>query len=251
MTHRLRKAIAKRDALTLAEIYRQKTTNVQSIVNPDAERLVDVLFKQLKQVFPAASQTNLRSEADESAAKKQWIAAFAENGIYRREQLSAGMQHARASESPFWPSPGQFIAWCKQGASRLFGLPDDRELYDMVMKYSAERGYYQSADHYSGQSYSGQSYPWQSYPWQSNACWLMVTQLYSEMRGLNLTEAELRKRCTKALAAMTQRLEAGEDLPAPVAMITRLYTPVSNEQGLQYIATLRKKFNFSSGSSKR
>lgn len=241
MTHRLKTVIAKRDALTLAEIYRQKPTSVQSIVNPDVEKLVDRLFKQLKQVFPAASQTNLRSEADESAAKKQWIAAFAENGIYRREQLSAGMQHARASESPFWPSPGQFIAWCQQGSRRLFGLPDERELYDMVMKYSAERGYYQSAEHY----------PWQSYPCHSNACWLMVTQLYAEMRALRLTESELRKRCTKALAAMAQRLEAGEELPAPVAMITQLYTPVSNEQGLQYIAALRKKFNLSSGSSKR
>lgn len=246
MTHRLRTAIAKRDALTLAEIYRQKPVNVQSIVNPDAEKLVDTLFKQLKQVFPAARQTNLRSEADESAAKKQWIAAFAENGIHRREQLSAGMQHARACESPFWPSPGQFIAWCQQGASRLFGLPDEHELYDMVMKYSAERGYYQSAEHYPWQSY-----PWQSYSWQSNACWLMVTQLYSEMRALRLTESELRKRCTKVLAAMIQRLEAGEDLPAPAAMITRIHTPVSNEQGLQYIAAIRKKFNLSSGSSKR
>lgn len=83
------------------------------VVNSDAERLVDALFMQLKQIFPAATQTNLRSDADERVAKQQWIAAFSENGIRTRDQLSAGVRHARASESPFWPSPGQFIKWCK------------------------------------------------------------------------------------------------------------------------------------------
>ncbi|STQ44533.1 Replication protein P [Ewingella americana] len=50
--------------------------------------------------------------------------AFAENGIRSREQLSAGMQFARASGTPFGPSPGQFIEWCKKGAHKAAGLPD-------------------------------------------------------------------------------------------------------------------------------
>ncbi|MFU2149006.1 replication protein P, partial [Hafnia paralvei] len=111
MTHRLMSAIANRDGSALARMSNPATQAMQGVVNPDAENLVDALFRQLKQVFPAASQTNLRRPEDENAAKKQWIAAFAENGIRTREQLSAGMQHARSSESPFWPSPGQFIAW--------------------------------------------------------------------------------------------------------------------------------------------
>lgn len=67
-------------------------------MNSDAERLVDALFMQLKQIFPAATQTNLRSDADERVAKQQWIAAFSENGIRTRKQLSAGMQKARSSQ---------------------------------------------------------------------------------------------------------------------------------------------------------
>lgn len=51
-----------------------------SVVNITAERLVDALFKQLKQLFPAAEQTNLKTAAQETAAKQQWIAAFAEGG---------------------------------------------------------------------------------------------------------------------------------------------------------------------------
>lgn len=84
-----------------------------NVVNISAERLVDALFKQLKQLFPAAEQTNLKTAQQETDAKRQWIAAFAEGGIRTREQVSAGMRHARACESPFWPSPCQFIKWCK------------------------------------------------------------------------------------------------------------------------------------------
>ncbi|CAI0819779.1 Replication protein P [Serratia entomophila] len=228
MTKKLMTAIASRDGATLAKLYGSSPAPVQSIVNPEAEKLVDALFRQLKQVFPAASQTNLRSEADESAAKKQWIAAFAENGIRSREQLSAGMQHARASESPFWPSPGQFIAWCKQGVIRASGLPDDSELYEMVMVYSAKRGLYDTPE---------------AYPWKSNACYWMVTKLYSEMRGLNLAEAELRKRCSKELSAMSKRIEADEPIPAPVVQIPKLHTPVSQEKALDKIAEIRAKLN--------
>ncbi|HFD3847253.1 replication protein P [Serratia marcescens] len=228
MTKQLMAAVANRDGRALAKIYGGTPTAVQNIVNPEAEKLVDSLFRSLKQVFPAATQTNLRSESDESAAKKQWIAAFAENGIRSREQLSAGMQRARASESPFWPSPGQFIAWCKQGAIRASGLPEEAELYDMVMDYSARRGLYDTPE---------------AFPWTSNAAYWMVTKLYSEMRGLNLTESELRKRCSKELIAMSRRIESGEAIPAPVVQIPKLHIPVSNERGLDKIAEIRAKLN--------
>ncbi|MGQ5735392.1 replication protein P [Serratia sp. IR-2025] len=226
----LTRIIENRDGSALARMAGSAPEAVK-MVNPEAEKLVDALFRNLKQVFPAAVNTTFRDPNDEVAAKRQWIAAFAENGIRSREQLSAGMQHARASESPFWPSPGQFIAWCKQGVIRSFGLPEEGELYDMVMKYSAERGYYESPERY---------------PWESNACWLMVTKLYSEMRGLNLTESELKKRCGKELNAMSKRLEAGEEIPAPVVMLPKLHMPISNEKGLDKIAELRAKLNMPS-----
>lgn len=89
-----------------------------NVVNISAERLVDALFKQLKQLFPAAEQTNLKTAQQETDAKRQWIAAFAEGGIRTREQVSAGMRHARACESPFWLSPvnsssgAKTARWC-------------------------------------------------------------------------------------------------------------------------------------------
>lgn len=108
-------AIQNRDAGAMARMMGPDNHHDQqdNVVNMSAERLVDALFKQLKQLFPAAEQTNLKTAQQETDAKRQWIAAFAEGGIRTREQVSAGMRHARASESPFWPSPGQFIKWCK------------------------------------------------------------------------------------------------------------------------------------------
>lgn len=229
----LTRIIANRDSSALARMAGSAPETVK-MVNPEAEKLVDALFRNLKQVFPAAVNTTFRDPNDEVAAKRQWIAAFAENGIRSREQLSAGMQHARASESPFWPSPGQFISWCKEGAIRASGLPDVNELYVMVMKYSRDRGYHSSAE---------------AYPWESPACFWMVTALYNQMRSQNLTEAELRKRCGTELKNMSRRIEAGEAIPAPVVQIPKLHIPVSNEKGLDKIAEIRARFGMRKGAS--
>ncbi|EAW6331813.1 phage replication protein [Salmonella enterica] len=124
MKPELYRAINNRDGAAMASIAGGNPEHGR-VVNSDAERLVDALFMQLKQIFPAATQTNLRSDADELVAKQQWIAAFSENGIRTRKQLSAGMQKARSSQSPFWPSPGQFISWCREGSGALGVSVDD------------------------------------------------------------------------------------------------------------------------------
>ncbi|EBS3744587.1 phage replication protein [Salmonella enterica subsp. enterica serovar Saintpaul] len=124
MKPELYRAINNRDGAAMGSIAGGNPEHGR-VVNSDAERLVDALFMQLKQIFPAATQTNLRSVADERVAKQQWIAAFSENGILTRKQLSAGMQKARSSQSPFWPSPGQFISWCREGSGALGVSVDD------------------------------------------------------------------------------------------------------------------------------
>lgn len=121
MTPDLYRAIENRDGDMLARM----VDNERKVVNSAAEKLVDMLFENLMQVFPASTQTNLRTDGDIRVAKQQWIAAFAESGITSREQLSAGMQKARSSQSPFWPSPGQFISWCREGSGALGISVDD------------------------------------------------------------------------------------------------------------------------------
>ncbi|EOL8955995.1 replication protein P [Cronobacter dublinensis] len=230
MSQQLIQAIAQRDNRTISRLagkyHPAPERPEQGVVNTEAERLVDALFRQLKQVFPAANATSLRTEADEAAAKQQWIIAFAENGITRREQLAAGMKRARASLSPFWPSPGQFIDWCREGEFEQAGLPAVAELLAMVRTYCARRGLYASPT---------------DYPWQNAAHYWLVTGLYSGMRLNGWTEKELAEQAKAELLKMARRIASGETIPDPVPMIEQPKPqPVSRERGLEIIARLRR-----------
>lgn len=194
------------------------------LVDSNAERLVDTLFASLKVIFPASFSTVLKLPRDEAMAKRQWVAAFIENGIISGHQLSAGMKRARASVSPFWPSPGQFISWCRKGDYGTAGLPDENTLYDMVMRYCVRRGLYETPE---------------SYPWKTNAHYWMVTSLYSQMKSGNLSESELRKACEKELEKMSLRIREGELIPPPRAQLEKIYVPVSPERARAHINQLK------------
>ncbi len=217
-------AIQKRDSSALARMAGDGPPPVERGVHEDVERLVDALFTNLKQVFPASVSTAWKRPEDEAAAKRQWIAAFAENGIHNRQQLSAGMREARASGSPFLPSPGEFIAWCKKGSFFAAGLPDEDSLYSLVMTYCARRGGYVTAE---------------DYPWGSNAEYWMVTGLYSMMRANNLSEPELRVKCRSELRKMSQRIESGEEIPEPCKQLLKLSFPSTTEKAQEGVAMLR------------
>ncbi|EOV9008788.1 replication protein P [Cronobacter malonaticus] len=230
MSKQLIQAIVHRDSQTLSRLaskYQPAQEHIaKGVVNTEAERLVDALFRQLKQVFPASATTNLRTEADEAAAKQQWIIAFAENGITRREQLAAGMKRARASISSFWPSPGQFIDWCREGEFEQAGLPAVAELLAMVHTYCARRGLYASPT---------------DYPWRHPAHYWLVTGLYSCMRLNGWTEQELTVQAKVELGKMAKRIANGETIPDPVPMIEQPRPqPVSRKKGLEIIASIRR-----------
>ena len=230
MSQQLIQAIAQRDNRAISQLagkYQPAQARPEpGVVNSEAERLVDALFRQLKQVFPAANATSLRTDADEAAAKQQWILAFAENGIISRTQLAAGMKKARASLSPFWPSPGQFIDWCREGELEQAGLPSVAELLAMVRTYCARRGLYDSPP---------------DYPWQHAAHYWLVTGLYSGMRMNGWTEQELAAQAKAELLKMAQRIASGETIPDPTPMIEKPKPqPVSRERGLEIIAQIRR-----------
>ncbi|SQC08956.1 Origin specific replication binding factor [Klebsiella pneumoniae] len=62
MTAQLMTAISNRDGDALARMA-AGSTEPQRLLDFEAERLVDSLFRQLKQIFPASTQTNLRTDA--------------------------------------------------------------------------------------------------------------------------------------------------------------------------------------------
>ncbi|EMI7065495.1 DNA replication protein [Providencia rettgeri] len=223
MKPNLATAIANRDAGALARI--AQSSSPQKVVNPQAEQLVDVLFRNLKQIFPASVNTIFKNESDELAAKRQWIAAFAENGITTREQLQNGMRHARASDNPFWPAVGQFIKWCKQEDFTQLGLPTESELYEVFKKYCSERG-------------------WRRFNWPSNACYWIVTKVYSEMRSRNLSDSEVIKLCSSELKVMANKIKAGEKIPDPMLQLESAVIPIKRDKALSIIADLKNKHGF-------
>ncbi|MGL5370814.1 MAG: replication protein P [Plesiomonas shigelloides] len=208
-------AIQRRDALTLARM--MPTSNQQRVVNPQAERLVDVLFENLKRVFPAAESTVLKTLADEAAAKRQWILAFAENGITTKEQLAAGMRVARTVESDFFPSVGKFVSWCNAGAPNQFGLPAVDDVMDEFDRYSSRHHDYSSPE---------------LFPWSAPVMYWIVLDIRRAMYKYNHTAAEVRKNAEKNLKSWEKKLLAGETVPAPVVQVANKMRPASPVQAL-------------------
>lgn len=96
-------------------------------ISKDAAKVVNLLFKQLKAVYPAWRNAFPTDEEFEYA-KKTWTMAFIENSISTIDQIKQGTRRARKSGSPFWPSVGEFIALCKPEDSEL-GIPDFEEAW--------------------------------------------------------------------------------------------------------------------------
>lgn len=198
MSSQLISAINNRDGAALSRM--SGSHEPEKVLSSEAELLVDSLFRQLKQIFPAATQTNLRTEAEEKIAKRQWIAAFAENGIRTREQLSAGIRHARASSSPFWPSPGQFIKWCKDSGTVL-GI----KLADVMgefQRYNREKGLHTGSA--------------ERFPWSHPVMYWIVTDTRRAMYQRQLSEAETEKYAAKKLEDWALKVASGEQIPSPV-----------------------------------
>ena len=95
-------------------------TKQASMSKGDAE-LINGVFEQMKAIFPAWQRAFPLPKA-EAAAKKEWTKALIESGVTTEQQIKFGLQQARAQNLPFFPSPGQFISWCKP-TPEMFGLP--------------------------------------------------------------------------------------------------------------------------------
>jgi hypothetical protein len=206
-------AIHNRDGAALARMSGQQAQH-DNVVNITAEKLIDKLFVQLKQLFPAAEQTSLKTEAQESAAKKQWIAAFAEGGIRTREQVSAGMRHARTSESPFWPSPGQFIKWCKD-SKMVLGISIE-DVMGEFHRYAREKSMQPGGP--------------ERFPWRHPVMYWIVCDTRRAMYQRQLSEVEVEKFARKLLDEWAGKVAAGEPIPDPVLSIQQKPEPMQSAQ---------------------
>lgn len=217
-------AIQQRDSTALQAMATHVPPQQKQAVKQQVAQVFNELFRQLKATFPAAI-ANFKEQSDLDEFKRQWTIAFIENGIRTLEQINIGMKIARQQTNPFLPSPGQFVQWCKQGDYTVLGLPTDDELFDMFKEYCSVRG-------------------WRRFNWQSNACYWMVTKIYSEMRSRNLSDSEVRKLCSSELNAMAKRIKSGEKIPDPMLQLESAVIPTKRDKALSIIADLKNKHGF-------
>lgn len=217
-------AIQQRDSTALQAMSAHAPPQQKQAVKQQVAQVFNELFRQLKATFPAAI-ANFKEQSDLDEFKRQWTIAFIENGIRTLEQINVGMKIARQQTSPFLPSPGQFVQWCKQEDFTQLGLPTEAELYEVFKKYCSERG-------------------WRRFDWPSNACYWIVTKVYSEMRSRNLSDSEVIKLCASELKVMANKIKSGEKIADPILQLESAVIPTKRDKALSIIADLKNKHGF-------
>lgn len=97
------------------------------LIDPASAQVVNSLFTELKAIHPAW-RAAWPSDQMENTAKRSWTKAFTASGMCSIEQIRYGIDRCRASGSPFMPSVGQFLDWCRPSPENM-GLPSVDRAY--------------------------------------------------------------------------------------------------------------------------
>jgi len=97
--------------------------------------IVNNLFSTLQSIFPANGYA-WSNDKIVSNAKEQWLLALIENNVTTIEKIRYGVKKCRAIKSPFIPTPGEFIEFCKPDP-KDFNLPTAQVAYDEALRRSA------------------------------------------------------------------------------------------------------------------
>lgn len=196
--------------------------------------VINDLINQLRSIF-TGSEHLFRDEALAKELRIQWVMALAENGITTQAQFNAGLAIARTQNNPFFPSPGQFIAWCKSGQNEVYGLPAVDDVMKEFKNYCADRLLYPSAE---------------QFPWSHPVNYWIVTDLRRSMLQYNQPEYEIKKRAEKLLGQWAKKIEQGESVPAPRIQIEQKHHGVPDwhkDVGDAFLARVRASLNKNKG----
>ena len=90
----------------------------------DDRKIINRLFESLTAMFPG-SQSQLSDPEMVRTMKRTWLQAIVANGVATEDHIRRGLLNASKHTSPFLPSVGQFIAWCKPAPT---ALPEHKQL---------------------------------------------------------------------------------------------------------------------------
>ena len=183
-------------------------------------QIINGVFSQLLATFPASLANRDQNELNE--IRRQWVLAFRENGITTMEQVNAGMRVARRQERPFLPSPGQFVAWCKQSGGAL-GITVDQ----VITEYWGWRNRsfeFTSSEHF---------------PWSQPVMYHICVELRHRSTERQLTHGELAREAGDLLDMWERRVTEGK----PVPPVRRAIAAPAAEHGPTPIQLLQAKYN--------
>lgn len=100
--------------------------------------LVRRLFDSLRAIKPGW-RAAFQSQAEENAAKREWLTAIVEAGISDWSTIEAALSELRQQPGPFLPSTGDFIALCRKAQLAHWRVPTEVEGFAQLQRFFASR----------------------------------------------------------------------------------------------------------------
>lgn len=157
--------------------------------------IFNTLFSALRAAFPA-SLHSFNDQAEFNELRRQWALAFHENGVTTMEQVNAGLRVARRQERPFLPSPGQFVAWCREGRCTLGITVSD--VMTEYWKWQRLVFRYPSSE---------------QYPWAKPVLYHICIELRHRSTEGQLSRQELEREAIDVLDKWERRVISGKPVP--------------------------------------
>lgn len=196
-----------------------KSAVTKSDIPSNAVRLIDRMFVRLKSIFPAWKHA-FDSEIEYNETKQVWLEELFKAGVVNPRSLKRGLDLAAKSESPFFPSVGQFITWCQFEDYHALGLPTAEEL---IQRYKNYMGYARFNQH--------------EFKYQSKAEYWVLKTLYNQYWNKPLDDTL--KAIPRILNEAAEKVRSGfefEDIPE---MIEQKIVNLPQEKTLAHIANCK------------
>ncbi|MDH2997205.1 hypothetical protein A1D22_05905 [Pasteurellaceae bacterium LFhippo2] len=193
-------------------------------ITPQAYEVMDKLFQRLTLIFPAW-RTSLPTDGSVAEFKAFWLEELINAKIRNWKLIARGLERCKQSKSPFLPSIGQFIEWCKAVDYHELGLPNEEQLLRKIYAFMVP-----------GMENVNE------FKFDSNAEYWLITGLYKRNRAGEWSEKKLKEELAKELAKMAKRIESGEQIPVPqLALEANPRKVLSREEQAKRWAEIRAK----------
>lgn len=191
----------------------------KSNIPDNAVRLIDRMFIRLKSIFPAWKQA-FASEAEYNETKQVWLEELFKAGVVNPQSLKRGLDLAAKSESPFFPSVGQFIAWCEFENYHELGLPTPEELSSRIQKYFG----YAKEPH--------------NFKFRSKAEYYLLKTIYDGYSKKKWEDCQ--KAMPKILAEVAEKVKTGFEFPQIPELIEQKPKVISPEVSRNGVAKIKE-----------